>query len=101
MEKRFNLLKSVSSFLWLACFLAFMSPTITWAQALDASEAEGKPDHEALRMLSDYLAQAALKNPELEAAFHRWKAALEKIPQVRALPDPRFTFAYFIGLPFG
>ena len=96
MEKRFNLLKSVSSFLWLACFLAFMSPTITWAQALDASKAEGKPDHEALRMLSDYLAQAALKNPELEAAFHRWKAALEKIPQVRALPDPRFTFAYFI-----
>ena len=53
-------------------------------------------DHEALAVLSEYLTQAALKNPELEAAFHSWKAALEKVPQVKALPDPRFTFGYFI-----
>jgi len=53
-------------------------------------------DHEALTVLSEYLTQAALKNPELEAAFYRWKAALEKVPQVKALPDPRFTFGYFI-----
>lgn len=53
-------------------------------------------DHETLRMLSSYLSQAALQNPELESAFYRWKAALEKIPQVKALPDPRFTFAYYI-----
>ncbi len=46
--------------------------------------------------LSDYLAYAALHNPELEAAFNRWKAALEKIPQVQTLPDPRFTYAYYI-----
>ena len=96
MKKRFNLLKALSSFLWLACFLAFIFPTITGAQALDVSKTEGKPDHEALGMLSDYLTQAALNNPELEAAFHRWKGALEKVPQVRTLPDPRFTFAYFI-----
>jgi len=53
-------------------------------------------DHETLQMLSGYLSQAALHNPELESAFYRWKAALEKIPQVEALPDPRFTFAYYI-----
>jgi cobalt-zinc-cadmium efflux system outer membrane protein len=53
-------------------------------------------DHEALKMLSEYLSQAALHNPELESAFYRWKAALEKIPQVKSLPDPRFTFAYYI-----
>jgi outer membrane protein, heavy metal efflux system len=53
-------------------------------------------EHKTLEMLSDYLAQAALHNPELESAFYRWKAALEKIPQARALPDPRFTFAYYI-----
>lgn len=47
-------------------------------------------------MLSGYLSQAAQNNPELESAFYRWKAALEKIPQVKALPDPRFTFAYYI-----
>ena len=46
--------------------------------------------------LSDYLAYAALHNPGLKAAFNRWKAALEKIPQVNSLPDPRFTYAYFI-----
>jgi len=46
--------------------------------------------------LPDYLAYAALNNPGLRAAFNRWKAALQRIPQVRALPDPRFTYRYFI-----
>ncbi len=46
--------------------------------------------------LSDYLAYAALNNPGLEAAFNRWKAALEQIPQVKALPDPRFNYLYYI-----
>jgi len=46
--------------------------------------------------LSDYLAYAALNNPGLEAAFYRWKAALEEVPQVKALPDPRFNYSYFI-----
>ncbi len=46
--------------------------------------------------LSDYLAYAALNNPGLEAAFNQWKAALERVPQVKALPDPRFTYRYFI-----
>jgi len=53
-------------------------------------------EHKTLTMLSEYLNQAALHNPELESAFYRWKAALDKIPQVRALPDPRFTFAYYV-----
>jgi outer membrane protein, heavy metal efflux system len=53
-------------------------------------------DRDALNTLSDYLAKAALNNPELESAFYRWKAALEKIPQVKSLPDPRLTFAYYI-----
>lgn len=47
-------------------------------------------------ILSDYLTYAALRNPGLEAAFNRWKAALEKILQVRTLPDPRFNYGYFI-----
>ena len=46
--------------------------------------------------LEKLLTYAAYHNPELEAAFDRWKAALEKIPQVRALPDPRLTYAYYI-----
>jgi outer membrane protein TolC len=43
-----------------------------------------------------YQREAALRNPGLEAAWHRWKAALEKVPQARSLPDPRFTYSYYI-----
>ncbi len=45
---------------------------------------------------NDYLAYAALNNAGLKAAFHKWKAALERVPQARGLPDPRFNYAYFI-----
>jgi outer membrane protein TolC len=46
--------------------------------------------------LNDYLAYAALNNPQLEAAFNRWKAVLEMVSQARTLPDPRFNYGYFI-----
>lgn len=46
--------------------------------------------------LEDYLTYAALHNPDLKAAFHVWKAKLERIPQVEQFPDPRFNYAYFI-----
>ncbi len=46
--------------------------------------------------LSGYLETAAKNNPELKAAFDRYRAALEKIPQVRSLPDPQLMFGYFI-----
>lgn len=46
--------------------------------------------------LESFLRLAAYNNPGLEAAFNDWKAALERIPQVRALPDPRFNYKYFI-----
>jgi outer membrane protein TolC len=46
--------------------------------------------------LQNYLSEAALNNPGLEASFNRWKAALEEVPQVKALPDPNFSYSYFI-----
>ena len=46
--------------------------------------------------LKEYLRYAALNNPGLEAAFNRWKAALERVPQVTSLPDPRFIYRYYI-----
>lgn len=54
------------------------------------------PDLNENASLSTYLKYAALSNAGLEAAFNRWKAELELIPQVRALPDPRFSYTYFI-----
>ncbi|NGX37785.1 MAG: hypothetical protein K1000chlam2_00947 [Chlamydiae bacterium] len=46
--------------------------------------------------LSDYLIIAASNNQELVSAFDQWKAALEVILEVDVLPDPDFTFRYFI-----
>jgi outer membrane protein TolC len=46
--------------------------------------------------LQDYLAYAALANPGLKAAFRRWQAAMEKVPQVTALPDPMVSYRYYI-----
>lgn len=43
-----------------------------------------------------YLKETAEKNARLKAAFQRIQAALERIPQDKSLPDPRFTFGYFI-----
>jgi len=46
--------------------------------------------------LSDYLRYAVLNNPGIEAAFNNFKAALEKVPQAKSLPDPRFSYRYYI-----
>lgn len=48
------------------------------------------------RNLPQYLQYAALHNAGLKAAFEEWKAAVEQIPQAEALPDPTFTYSYFI-----
>lgn len=46
--------------------------------------------------LEDYLSYAALNNAELKSRFHKWRAALNQIPQAKALPDPQFTYSYYI-----
>ncbi len=67
--------------------------------ALSSSDRPERPELPRLdedATLSDYLAHAALGNPGLRAAFERFKASLEKVPQARALPDPRLNFGVFI-----
>lgn len=61
-----------------------------------ASAARKLPDANNLVQLEDYLRYAALNNAALKASFEQWKAALEQIPQARALPDPKFTYGYYI-----
>lgn len=46
--------------------------------------------------LNNYLNTAAENNPGLKAKFSEYMAALEKITQVGALPDPTIAFGYFI-----
>ncbi len=46
--------------------------------------------------LDDYLLLAAENNPSLKAGYFQYQAALERVPQVGALPDPQLGFSFFI-----
>ncbi|MFP4058558.1 MAG: TolC family protein [Candidatus Brocadiia bacterium] len=61
-------------------------------EALDAAPAElpAEPSLEA------YQRRAMAVNPGLEAAFQRCLAALERVPQATALPEPRLAYAYYV-----
>ncbi|MGF7138886.1 TolC family protein [Roseimarinus sediminis] len=47
--------------------------------------------------LDSYLEMAAKNNPGLQAKYKEFEAAMQKIPQVNALPDPSFSFGYFLS----
>ncbi|MEX0980743.1 MAG: TolC family protein [Bacteroidales bacterium] len=47
--------------------------------------------------LDDYFRIAAENNPGLQAKYKEFEAALQKVPQVSTLPDPTFSFGYFIS----
>jgi outer membrane protein TolC len=46
--------------------------------------------------VSDYLEYAALNNPDLEAAFTRWKESLSQVGQARALPGLTVNYQYAV-----
>ncbi|UCC98648.1 MAG: TolC family protein [Phycisphaerales bacterium] len=68
-----------------ALFLTLSAPSS--AQPTDANDP---------LTLKDYLNSAALNNAGLKAAFEQWKMTLEQVPQAKSLPDPKFTYGYFI-----
>jgi cobalt-zinc-cadmium efflux system outer membrane protein len=47
--------------------------------------------------LDGYFSVAAENNPGLQAKYKEFEAALQKVPQVSTLPDPSFSFGYFIS----
>ena len=47
--------------------------------------------------LEDYFAVAAENNPGLQAKYLEYEAALQNIRRVTTLPDPSFSFGYFIS----
>jgi len=47
------------------------------------------------KQLQNYLEIAAKNNPGLKTSFNDYLAAMEKVPQVGALPDPKVAFSYF------
>lgn len=44
----------------------------------------------------DYVRYALYHSPGVEAAYQRWIASTERLPQVGALPDPRVSVGYFL-----
>ncbi len=69
------------------------------AAKVDQIETEyqaGNLEFDASKGLDHYLVFAALNNPGLKAAFYKWKAELKKVSAVSALPNPMFTYGYFI-----
>lgn len=58
---------------------------------------EGELQNPQKNTLDTYLEIAAKNNPGLQAKYKEFEAALQKIPQVNALPDPSFSFGYFIS----
>lgn len=46
--------------------------------------------------LDDLLRYAAEHSPAMRTAFEEWRAAVEREPQARALPDPQLSYGYFV-----
>lgn len=53
-------------------------------------------DPATLTTFDAYLQTAFGRNPTLRAAFHRWQAALEQLPQARSLMDPTLSGTLFL-----
>lgn len=69
-----------------------IATAVSCACSAEQAAAEGNTP----QTLTEYLQYAALHNASLQAAFEQWKAALEQIPQAKALADPKFTYNYFV-----
>jgi len=46
--------------------------------------------------INDYLKYAETHNAGLKSSFQQYQAALEQVPQAKALPDPRLSYGYFL-----
>ena len=70
-----------------------------FAEAADGAATEAPAAPPALGPdagLDELLARALHVSPSLRGAAQQWKAALERVPQVGALPDPQVTFTYYL-----
>ena len=54
-------------------------------------------EDQVAQTLEDYFQIAAQNNPGLQAQYKDFEAAMQKVPQVSSLPDPTFSFGYFIS----
>ncbi len=46
--------------------------------------------------LKAYIVYGLYYNPSIRASFERWRAAAARVGEVSDLPDPRFSWGYFV-----
>ncbi|MGD0077753.1 MAG: TolC family protein [Sedimentisphaerales bacterium] len=60
-----------------------------------ATAAFGEAQPNNLTTLKDYLDYAEAHNAGLKSSYYQWQAALEQVPQAKALPDPEVSYNYW------
>ncbi|MGA1980218.1 MAG: TolC family protein [Sedimentisphaerales bacterium] len=65
----------------------------TFTPSVRGSQQPG--DANNLVKLEDYLQYASRNSANLKAMFEQWRAALEEVPQAKALPDPQLQYGYY------
>lgn len=68
--------------------------TVSTESALFGMDAHGNSTKD--KVLDGYIHTALENNQGLRASFDAWQAAMEVIPQAKALPDPTFQWTHFI-----
>ena len=73
----------------------YVLPATTWLALVTGSAMAGEV-LPASPTLEDYLRVAADRSPALRGAFYRWQSALENAGYAGKLPDPVFSYMYFV-----
>jgi cobalt-zinc-cadmium efflux system outer membrane protein len=70
---------------------------ILFASPLRAMQGDGEPEFYFTNpKVEEFVRQALDSNPEARQKLAEYRAAIQKIPQVTALPDPMLTFTRFV-----
>ncbi|MFO8026116.1 MAG: TolC family protein [Opitutales bacterium] len=73
-----------------------LAASLALATPLPAQERGEAPSGLKLDGLESYLTRAQSANPQLEAFRQRYEAAMQRIPQTSALPDPMLQITSFV-----
>jgi outer membrane protein TolC len=79
----------IRAFMNCASCLALLVASATFLIGEEANSFQGC-------LLEDYLHQAQVANPQLKAFEQHYDAAMQRIPQVSALPEPMFQITSFV-----
>jgi cobalt-zinc-cadmium efflux system outer membrane protein len=75
--------------------LASIAVVVTAVISQCAAAADDQNVLNAFVTVQDYLQYAEQHNAGLKGSFENWQAALEEIPQAKALPDPQMQYGYY------